>query len=328
MTDLTSKYMGLKLRNPIIIASSGLTENVSGLKELEKFGAGAVILKSLFEEEILIELKHQKNEMYRNGNIYPEIFDLFDLTTVEDSVSKYLDVISEAKQSLTIPVIASINCTSSNEWTIFAKRLEDAGADALELNVFVLPTDFGRSSSENEQVYFEIIDKVLAEVKIPISLKISYYFSNLGSMIQKLSNTGISGLVLFNRFYSPDIDVNNLDIVPASIYSHPDDLYITLRWIAIMAERVRCDLAATTGIHDSKAVIKMLLAGANAVQIASTLYKNGISYLQVILNELNEWMEKHKFTSVEQFRGKLSQAKSLNPAVYERAQFMKHFSGK
>jgi len=328
MADLKVKYMGFDLKNPIIAASSSLTENLAGLKDLEKHGASAVVLKSLFEEEIIMELEQSKVAMSSPGHIYPEIFDHFDFADVEDTVTKYLFLIEDAKKSLSIPVIASINCVSANEWPIFAKKLEEAGADALELNLFILPSDFERSSEENENTYFEVISKVRKEIHIPIALKVSYYFTNLGTMLQRLSQTGISALVLFNRFFSPDFDIDNFRIIPANIYSNPTDLTISLRWIAIMAERVKCDLAATTGIHDGSAVIKQLLAGANAVQVASVLYKHGIHYIEQMLKDIQNWMEEHNFNSINEFRGKMSQAKSLNPASFERAQFMRHFSGK
>jgi dihydroorotate dehydrogenase (fumarate) len=236
-------------------------------------------------------------------------------------------LIQECKNSVSIPVIASINCVYSHEWTSFARQLEEAGADALELNMFFLPSEFDRSTEEKEKAYFQIIEKILKEVRIPIALKISYYFTNLGPMIQKLSQTGVAGLVLFNRFYSPDFDVDKLEVVSSNVFSTPSDLTISLRWIAIMAERVSCDLAASTGVHDGAALIKQILAGANAVQVVSTFYKNGKGHLPKMLTDLEAWMDKKGFNSLSDFRGKLSQAKSSNPAAYERVQFMKYFGG-
>jgi dihydroorotate dehydrogenase (fumarate) len=211
--------------------------------------------------------------------------------------------------------------------TSFAKQLEEAGADALELNMFFLPSEFDRTSEEKEKAYFQIIEKVQKEVRIPIALKISYYFSNLGPMIQNLSNTGIAGLVLFNRFYSPDFDIEKLEVVSSNVFSNPSDVTISLRWIGIMAERVHCDLAASTGVHDGAALIKQILAGANAVQVVSALYKHGKGHIATMLETLEGWMKKKGFNSLSDFRGKLSQAKSSNPAVYERVQFMKYFGG-
>jgi dihydroorotate dehydrogenase (fumarate) len=318
----------MRLRNPIIAASSGMTRTVHLLQELEKKGAGAVVLKSIFEEEIAFELNNQMKQVNKPHTIYPEIYDAFDYADMEDSVSKYLFLIQDARKTLSIPVIASINCVSSDEWTLFAKRIQDAGADAIELNMFILPSDFNRTGEDNEKVYFDVIQKVKSVVSIPVSLKISYYFSNLGSMIQKLSKTGIDGIVLFNRFFSPDININDMKIIPSNIYSSPSELSISLRWIAIMAQRVSCDLAASTGIHDGEAVIKQILAGANAVQVASVLYKHGFDKITEMLNFVTKWMDEHGYSSIDDFRGKMSQNATSNPAAYERVQFMMHFAGK
>jgi len=328
MTDLTTSYMGLKLKNPIIASSSGLTNTVDDIKEFEENGVGAVVLKSIFEEDIRRELKNDQITMNKESFLYPETMDYYDNYTDDDSLTNYLRLIREAKQSVKIPIIASVNCVTAEKWPYYAETLQDAGADALELNVFVIPSDLSRTSEQNEQVYFDVIKKVKEFVKIPISLKISYYSSSLGSFIQNLSNTGIKGLVLFNRFYSPDIDINNFDILSSNVTSSPKELAISLRWIGIMHNRVACDLAASTGIHDGEAVIKQLLAGANAVQMASAFYKNGKGVIKTILNDLTVWMEEKNFKTIDDFRGRLGQDKTKNPAAYERMQFMKYFSGK
>lgn len=328
MADLSVNYMGLKLRNPIIAASSGLTNSLNDIIEFEKKGAGAVVLKSIFEEEIRRELEKDLTSMHMESFLYPETMDYYDNYAEDDSLTNHLKLIREAKKAVKIPIIASINCVTAEKWPYYAQTLQDAGADALELNVFVLPSDFNKTSAENEQVYFDIIKEVKKHVKIPIALKISYYSANLGAFIQKLSNTEIDSIVLFNRFYSPDIDINNLDVLSSNVLSHPEELPISLRWIAIMSERVGCDLAASTGIHDGAAIIKQLLAGANVVQIASAFYKNGKGVIENMLDDLSFWMEQKKIKKIEDFRGKLSQEKSQNPAAYERVQFMKYFSGK
>jgi dihydroorotate dehydrogenase (fumarate) len=328
MLDLTTTYAGFKLKNPIIIGSSGLTESVASLKELEKRGAAAIVLKSLFEEEIIREMEDSMNQMNAPGHIYPEIYDFFDMTAIEDSSTKYLNLIREAKKELNIPIFASVNCVSSDEWTYFAKRAQDAGADGIELNLFVLPSDFNRTGVENEKIYFDVIEKVKKEITIPLVIKISYYFSNLGAMIQKISESGIDALVLFNRFFTPDIDLETMKIVPSNIFSTQSELSTSLRWIAIMADRVKCDLAGSTGIHEGTDVIKQLLAGAKAVHIASTLYKHGTSHIENMLKDIKDWMEDNNYSSIGDFCGKMSQSKSINAAAYERVQFMKHFSGK
>jgi dihydroorotate dehydrogenase (fumarate) len=328
MADLSVNYMGLKLRNPIIAASSGLTNSLNDIIEFEKKGAAAVVIKSIFEEEIRRELEKDLTTMHMESFLYPETMDYYDNYAEDDSLTNHLKLIREAKKAVKIPIIASINCVTAEKWPYYAETLQDAGADALELNVFVLPSDFNKTSAENEQVYFDIIKEVKKHVKIPIALKISYYSANLGAFIQKLSNTEIDSIVLFNRFYSPDIDINNLEVLSSNVLSHPEELPISLRWIAIMSERVGCDLAASTGIHDGAAIIKQLLAGANAVQIASAFYKNGKGVIENMLDDLSTWMEQKKFKKIDDFRGKLSQEKSQNPAAYERVQFMKYFSGR
>ncbi len=326
MTNLSTTYLGLNLKNPLIAGSSGLTDNVETIKAIEDNGAAAVVLKSIFEEEIIAEMEANLQKMSSTGFIYPETLEFYENNYAHEEITEqYLKLIRDAKQAVSIPVIASINCVTSNEWTYFPKQIAAAGADALELNVFIMPSEFSRSSEVIEQVYFDIIKTVKTQVAIPISLKVSYYFTNLGVTLQQLSKTGIDGLVLFNRFYNPDFDIENFEVRPSNILSSRSDLPISLRWIAIMAERVDCNLAASTGIHDGNAVIKQLLAGANAVQVVSALYTHGLGHIKTMLNNVSTWMQEHNFESIDAFRGKMSQAQSQNPAAYERVQFMKYF---
>ncbi len=326
MTDISTKYMGLPLKNPIMVGSSGLTGSVNSIKQLEDNGAAAVVLKSIYEEEIYLEYEDTLKKLLSKGYYNLEDFDYYDFELKAKKLNKYVNLIELSKQSVSIPVIASINCIYSHEWSFFSKQLENAGADALELNMFLPPSDFSRSSEGMEAKYYEIVEKIKSEISIPLSLKISHYFSNLGQMIQKLSNTGISGLVLFNRFFSPDFDIHKFKVLPTHVLSSPSELSNSLRWIAIMSGRVNCDLAASTGIHDGEGLIKQLLAGAKVVQVVSSLYKNGKDHIQVMINTLEKWMHGKGYKSLDQFRGKMSQAKSSNPAVYERVQFMKYFS--
>ncbi|MDZ7777400.1 MAG: dihydroorotate dehydrogenase-like protein [Bacteroidales bacterium] len=328
MTDLTTKYLGLKLKNPLIAGSSGFTDSIDKLKLIEEQGAGAVVLKSLFEEEIIYEMEETFTKMTSENFLYPETYNHFEYEDIEDTLGSYIKLIRDAKKELTIPVIASINCVSSQKWTHFAKELEDAGADALELNAFVMPSDFDRSTADNEKVYFDIIKEVQKHTKLPIALKLSYYFSSLAPTLQKLSKSGIGSLVLFNRFYSPDFDLKTMKVEPSNVLSNASDITQSLRWIAIMAGRVDCELSASTGVHDGKGLIKQLLAGADTVQIASTLYKNSYDIIGSMLKELDTWMQENEFDSLEAFRGKLSQKNIKNPAAYERVQFMKYFSEK
>lgn len=326
--DLTTNYLGFTLKNPIIVGSCGYTYSVKDIKTLVENGASAIVLKSIFEEEIVWEMETNLAQMQKPMTFYPEMYDYFDLETLEDSVTKYLNLISDSKKEVNVPIIASVNCVSSHEWIPFARRIEDAGADALELNIFIMPSDLNRTSQDNEKMYFDIIDSVLSVVKIPVAVKLSYYFTNLGSMIKQISEMGVKGIVLFNRFFEPDFDLDTLTVVPTNVLSTPSDLGKSLRWIAIMSERVKCDLCASTGVHDGKAVIKQILAGAKAVQIASVIYKKGSKVIGEMLDEIRNWMKEKEFTSLDEFRGRLSQSRSLNPAVYERAQFMHYFSEK
>jgi dihydroorotate dehydrogenase (fumarate) len=327
--NLSTSYLGLQLKNPIIVASSGLTDHVDKIIDLERHGAGAVVLKSLFEEEIIAEMDSKMKQMAASGFIYPETLDYYDNSENEydESALQYIKLIKDAKAAVNIPVIASINCVSSKNWTYFPRQIEEAGADALELNLFILPTDFSRNNRDNENVYFDIISEVLKQIKIPVAIKISFYFSDLGSMIQRLSKTGIRGIVLFNRFYSPDIDTDTLQVTSGFVLSSPAELALSLRWVAIMSNRIDCDIAASTGVHNGNDVIKQLLAGAKVVQIASSLYKNYSGQIESMLNEVKVWMESKNFSSIEDFRGKLAQKNVKNPAAYERIQFMKNFRG-
>lgn len=327
MVNLETTYMGLKLKNPLIVGSSGLTNSVENIIEIEANGASCVVLKSLFEEQInfAVHKTYMQDELQ---NMYPEADDYIRNYTRENDVSKYLELIKKAKAAVKIPVIASINCISgSEEWTQFARKIEKAGADGLELNVFVLPSNPDHNSAHNEKIYFKIIDQVLRTVDIPVAVKLSYYFSSLARTVTELSWKGIKGIVLFNRFFSPDIDIENFEIKTSNVFSTPAELAISLRWVAMLSAHVKCDLAASTGVHDGKAMIKQLLAGAKAVQIASVLYKKGFREIGSMLEQLENWMDRKNFSSISEFNGKMSIEKAKNPAAFERVQFMKHFSG-
>lgn len=326
MPDLSTRYMGLDLKNPIIVGSSGLTNSIENIVKINDHGAGAVVLKSIFEEQINYTIAKTFNQNEANY-AYPEAQDYISAYTEEKDVERYLNLIEESKSKVDIPVIASINCVSASQWTSFAKRIEEAGADGLELNIFDLPSDPNKGTEEHEKVYFDIAQAVIKEVKIPVSLKISYYFSGLANTALKLSWTGIKGMVLFNRFFSPDIDIDKFEVVSTNVFSSPSELPISLRWIAFLSESVHCDLAASTGVHDGKSAIKQLLAGAKAVQLASVLYQQGLDRIETIVKEIEEWMDQHNFAKTTDFIGRLSYKAAENPAAYERVQFMKHFSG-
>jgi dihydroorotate dehydrogenase (fumarate) len=318
--------MGLTLRNPIIAGSSGLTNSIENIQKINEQGAGAIVLKSLFEEQINNAINKTFSEADNNYS-YPEAMDYISHYTRENDLEGYLNLIREAKKKTDIPIIASINCVSSSEWMSFAKNIQDAGADALELNLFVLPSDPRRKADQHEQVYFDILRAVMKQVKIPVSAKISHYFSGFSNMALQLSWTGISGLVMFNRFYTPDIDIDKFEVTSGNVFSTPGEMAITLRWVALLSDKVQCDIAASTGIHDGRAAIKQLLAGAKAVQVASVLYQKGFEQIGIMTKEMEEWMDAHHFATTKDFIGRLSFRGSENPAAYERVQFMKHFAG-
>ena len=335
--DLETNYMGLTLSNPIIVSSSGMTGSVEQVKALAANGAGAVVLKSIFEEEVMNEyadfIKTAKDQygapQYFDYEGQRSPIEYYDYVLREENLKKYIGLVEACKEAVAIPVMASINCFFySVEWLSYAVNLERAGADALELNMFFPPTDFKHTREEKEALYFNIAKKITQAVSIPVALKISPYFTDLGPMIQRLSNTGVKAMVLFNRFFSPDFDIDKLEVKPSFVFSTPNDLALSLRWIAVMANRVNCSLAASTGVHDSAAVVKQLLAGADAVQIASCLYKHGPAYVKELLDGLETWMSGKNYRNLSGFKGKLSQARSTDPAIYERAQFMRYFGGK
>lgn len=342
MANLETTYLGLKLKNPIIAASCGLTNSISNIKALADKGIGAIVIKSMFEEQIHIETEKYIKDGHGsvknltnapNTIIDKRVFDydeaysyIYDYAK-GNTLDKYLSFISEAKKTVDIPIIASINCVSNYDWQSFAKKIQDAGADALELNIYILPSDFRRSAEDNESVYYEIIKEVKKYVTIPISVKIGFYFTSLSQSIQKLSESGINGLVLFNRPYNTDIDIEKISLSAGKVLSSEYEYYHTLRWISILSGRLNCDLSATTGVHSFETIIKLILAGANTVQVASVLYNHGFDMIPEFLNSISDWMKHHNFEKIEDFRGKLSKANLENPAAMERVQFMRLYSG-
>jgi len=325
MANLEIEYAGLKLKNPLIVGSSSLTSNTINLKKFEKQGAAAVVLKSIFEEEIRNEYEDILRESASKGEKDHNL-DYFDTKIKKDNILEYITLIKSAKSELSIPVIASVNCISSHEWLYFLKKIEAAGADAIELNIFYFPADFNNSSKKIEKRYLNIIKKAKASISIPVIVKMSQYFTNLGDMILKVSETGVDGIALFNRFYKPDIDLKNNKIVTASIFSSPHDYVIPLQWIALMKNRINTNLAATTGIHDGESFVKLLLAGADVNYIVSAIFKNADNAISEILNYLNNYLDKNNYASVKEIIGLLSQGNIKDPKHYERAQFMKYFS--
>lgn len=324
--DLSSTFLGISVKSPVIVGSSGLTSNMDNLIKCEKAGAGAVVLKSLFEEQLIAD----KSKLLAQDDTYfwyPEAVDFIDSVSKEHGTDAYLDFITEAKKKVSIPVIASINCISPREWPVFTKKIEDAGADGLELNIFIPPTDIKYTGYKREETYLEIINAVRQHVEMPLGVKISYFFSNLTRAIFKLSTADIQGLVLFNRYYRPDIDIEKMQVVSKNILSSKEEITLSLRWVTLMANKIQCELIASTGIHDAEGVIKQILAGATSVEICSTLYKNKTSYISTINKEIEDWMKKKGFSSLEGFRGKIVNDQEMRTA-FERIQFIQKTTGK
>jgi len=327
MPNLSTTYMGLSLKNPLVVSSSGLSNSIDKILQLEEKGVGAIVLKSLFEEQITNEVIDVINQDERQVS-YPEAEDYIWDYVRETNLQTYLDLIRIAKSSLKIPVIASVNCVTGDEWIAFARDLEKAGADALEINAFIMPTDRKISSADIEFRYLDILTEVRRVVKVPVAMKISNNFTNLVGMVDKLSANGAAAVVMFNRFFEPDIDLETLTMTSSSIYSSPDDLRHSLRWTGIVSGKVpNLNIAASTGIHDGEAFVKQILAGATVGQICSTLYLNGFGQIDEILDYLKSFMVKWNFKQISDFRGRLNYSKLSNPTMYERAQFMKYFSG-
>jgi dihydroorotate dehydrogenase (fumarate) len=328
MSNLQTKYLGLDLKNPLVAASSGLTSSVEKIKELASAGIGAIVLKSIFEEQINNEVSSMLEKDQQNVG-YPEAEDYIKNYLRDNTVTKHLELLKKAKEAVDIPIIASINCVSGAEWTSFAKDFEEAGADAIELNIFYMPTDRNEKPGIVEQLYLDVLKKVRLEVSIPVSVKFGVHHSNIIGMADKLKANGAAGVVMFNRFYEPDIDLDKLELTSSEVFSSPSDLRRSLRWVGIVSSSVaHLDIAASTGIHDGDAVIKQLLAGAQVAQLCSTLYVNGASVVSGILSDLETFMKKWNFKTIDDFRGRLSYKNIPDPMVYERSQFMKYFSNR
>ncbi|NOR76059.1 MAG: dihydroorotate dehydrogenase-like protein [Draconibacterium sp.] len=328
MANLETTYLGLKLKNPLVAASSGLTSSVEKIVELEKAGIGAVVLKSVFEEQINNEVSSMLEKDQQNMG-YPEAEDYIKGYLRDNTINKHLELIQEAKKAVDIPIIASVNCVSSDEWTYIAKDFEEAGADAIELNIFYVPTERSEKPGEVEQLYINILKKVKSEISIPVSVKFGLYHSNIVGMADKLLANGASGIVMFNRFYEPDINLETLELTSSEVFSSPADVRKTLRWVGLVSSKVhKLDIAASTGIHDGSAAIKQILAGAQVTQLCSTLYLNGSGVVTEIIDEFSKFMNKWNFKKIEDFRGRLSYKNIPDPLIYERSQFMKYFSNR
>jgi len=319
------KYLGLELKSPIVAASSGMTSNIDNLVKLERAGAGAVILKSIFEEQIIHDIKRNTHVFAPVGN-YGESYEYIAQHVADNSVSKHFELIRQAKESLSIPVIGSINCFSHENWITYAKQFQEAGCDALEFNMAIMPFDASLSSDDVERTFSDIIQSVRKTVTIPISIKVSTYFTDLAKFMQQLSWSGIQGITMFNKALQLDINTETEALCNADSLTAPTELYNTIRWTAILSNKLRCDLSASTGVTDANDVVKLLLAGAHTVQVASCLYRNGVGYMADLNKGLQDWMKKKGYEEISQFRGKLSLKANDKASMLMRTQFMNYFA--
>ena len=323
MADLACKYLGLNLRNPLIVSSSGLTDNIDKIVQLQDSGAGAIVVKSLFEEEIDFE---EGRMLEIQPSTWPGAEEYASFFSRKNSVDDYLKLLETSKRKLSIPVIASINCLGAGDWINIIRRIESTGVDALELNIFFFPDDKDFRSEDYEKTYYDIVTKVAYKLDIPVVVKISPYFTNLLYFVDQIFHRGAKGVSLFNRFFLPDIDLDSFELKTADNLEDLSDFYQTLRWVNIISANFNnIDIAASIGINGSEAAIKLLLSGANAIMLCSALYKNGNEYLSIISKGIIDWMDKKGFNKIEQFQGQLNYSIVQDTFLYERSQFIKNF---
>ena len=328
MIDLSTTYMGIKLQNPLVVSPSPLCEKVDNIKKMEDAGASAVILQSLFEEQINFESEELDRFLMRGTETYAESLSYFpNIEYIKVGPDDYLDLISKAKSAVKIPIIASLNGVSVGGWTIYAKEFEKAGADAVELNIYYIPADLDMVSQQVEQMYIDVARSVKNSVNIPVALKISPYFSSMANMAKQFDQIGCHALVMFNRFYQPDLDPAKLEVKPKLVLSTSDELTLRLRWVAMLYSRINADMAVTGGIHTAEDVVKSVMAGAKVAMMTSALMKNSINHLTTVKDGMIKWMEEHDYSSVADMQGKLSQQSVAEPAAFERANYMKLLKG-
>ncbi len=328
MTRLNTTYLGMKLRSPIVVSACTLSEEVDNIVRMEDAGAGAVVMFSMFEEQIRKEEMRMEAIMQSTNNVFAEASDFFpDLDEYHVATAQYLETVRMAKERVKIPIIGSLNGITPKGWIDYAKQLEQAGADALEVNIFYIPADIRLSGADVEQRYLDIIKLVKQTVKIPIAVKMNPYFSAMGHTALQMQDAGADGLVLFNRFYQPDYDILQLKVVHDLAYSEAAEIRLPLLWIAILSGQINASLAATTGVQSATEVIKYLLAGADVTMTASALYKNGISYITTMEKSLLLWMDSMGFQSLDYFKGSMNQSNVSDPTAYERANYIRILEG-
>jgi dihydroorotate dehydrogenase (fumarate) len=327
MIDLTTHYLGLKLRNPLVVAASPLCKDLTNLRHMEDSGASAVVLHSLFEEQLNIEANELDRFLWDGLEISAESTSIFpDLGNYNIGPDHYLEHIRQAKQTIGIPVIASLNGVSKGGWVAYAKQIEQAGADALELNVYFIPAESGASAEDVEQLYVDLVAEVRATIKIPLAVKVGPFFSSFANMAHRLQEAGADGIVIFNRFYQPDFDLEAMEVKPAVTLSNSSELLLRLHWAAMLWGRLQADVAITGGVHTAEDVVKSMMAGAKVTMLASALLQNGIGYLRPLRNQLEAWLERREYESVEQMQGSMSQRNVPNPKAFQRSNYMRVLS--
>ena len=327
MSDISTRYLGLSLKSPLVASASPLCESVPNIRELEDAGVGAVVLPSLFEEQLELESNALDDDLWRGAESYPESQSLLpDLQSYNLGPDCYLNLIESAKAAVDIPVIASLNGVSPGGWAEYARLMEEAGADAIELNIYSVPTEPTVSASEVEKGYVDLLRQIKRTVRVPVAVKLSPFFSAPANIAARLDDAGAEGLVLFNRFYQPDFDVESLEVVPRLTLSHPDELLLRLHWAAILSDHVEADLAITGGVHSATDVVKCILAGANVTMMASVLLQKGIHHAFSVLTELHRWLEEHEYDSVRQMCGSMSRRSVPDPTAFDRGNYMRVLS--
>lgn len=324
MIDLSTTYMGLHLKNPLVVSPSPLCEDIDNIRRMEESGSAAVVLHSLFEEQIALESQDLDYYLTQGTYSFAESLTYFpDLGDYKLGPDEYLEHIRRAKEAVDIPIIGSLNGVSTGGWIKYAKAIEEAGADALELNIYYIPTNPNMTSEQVEGMYADLVRGVKTRVNIPVAVKISPYFSSTPNMARRLDRVGANALVLFNRFYQPDLDIENLEVVPNLVLSTSDELRLRLRWVAILYGQIQADMAVTGGVHSAEDVVKTMMLGARVAMMTSALLKNSIHYLKTVLNDVVAWMEQHEYESISQIQGIMSQRSVAEPAAFERANYMK-----
>lgn len=327
MIDLSTKYLGLELKNPLVVSASPLTEELDNIRRMEDAGAAAVVMHSLFEEQIALESQLLDRSLSAGTESFGESLTYFpDLTSYNLGPEGYLEHLRKAKKAVGVPIIGSLNGSSTGGWTEYARKIEEAGADALELNIFYIATDGEMTGEKVEQRYCDLAAHVKASVKIPVAVKLGLYFSSMPNLAKRLDAVGVDALVLFNRFYQPDFDLENLEVVPRLILSSPYELLVRLHWVAILCGRIKADLAITGGVHSAMDVLKAMMAGGRVAMMTSALLKNGIDHLTTVRKELLAWMEEHEYESIRQMQGSMSQRAVAEPAAFVRANYVKVLS--